>query len=98
MSQAPQRSEAFAQRLQRIEGNAPDAESPAVEAAVEPAPAMADTVPMPTGSSSSFGFGPIRIGLILLTMLGIFGMGAMTILNLTEGQKQESVKPVVVRR
>lgn len=89
MGQAPERSEDFAERLQRIEGKqSRDPETPEVS--------VADVAALGGGRAKPIS--RVRIGLILLTMVGIFGMGAMTILNLTEGYEQAAVKPVVVRR
>ena len=55
--------------------------------------------PMPRQArTAGGGISSIRIGLILLTMFGIFAMGAVTILEFAEGREQASAKPVVIRR
>ncbi len=69
------------------------------EPAPEPTPEPVDHQVMPlAGESGAARISPVRIGLILLTLLGIFSMGAVSILNYAENLEPEPVMPVVVRR
>jgi|GEM_PF-6463939 hypothetical protein len=89
MGQASDRSDAFSERLQRIESK-----NTSNRAASE---ASAGQAPVRTGAATR-PLGRARVVLILLTMLGLFGAGAITILNMTEDYEQATAKPVVVRR
>lgn len=84
----------FAARLQRIQ--AQKAQQPSVEseedADLQPEPSVAPEVMIPGGPPPSMedfhrkpAIGAVRTGLILLTLLGIFAMGALFILNMTHG-------------
>lgn len=90
----------FAERLKRIQdrqgGAAPDrpnsADSlPPLEAAVESSGGGGGTTDGPDGGGGGGGFGPIRMALILLVILGIFGTGALYIFNTFGNKPGEAV-------